>query len=125
MTNKMKNANNLKKQTWNFGKYDNRIWTVENISQKALIVYIYMCNCAEDFNPSITRISKSVKLNRKTVLSAIKELISLNIIGIVKLGDRKKVTEYKLEPPIKWVPPDIYYKTTEQEKAYKAKQGKE
>jgi predicted DNA-binding transcriptional regulator len=72
------------------------------LSSKALMVYFYLCSYSEDFNPSVRYLASELGISKVTVKDCLDELVTKQIIVLLKQGNRTKPNEYMFNSPKKW-----------------------
>ena len=72
------------------------------LDYKAIVIYIYLCSCVENFNPSISMIKRKTQISRNTIINKLLLLEEWNIINKDSKGFSHKANIYRLIPPEDW-----------------------
>lgn len=73
-----------------------------SLPSHAISIYCYMASCAEEFNPSVRNIAKSLTISPPTVLKYINKLLDRNIITKFQQGGSNRFTIYEFIDPKNW-----------------------
>lgn len=68
-----------------------------------IAVYCYLASKSEDFNPSVNKIAKDIKMSKTKVIACMRKLCDLRIISLVQKGDKTHVSKYRFEAPKHWL----------------------
>ena len=100
----MKNKNELHKNVKkNYFKCPNDVFNV-GMHIQCVGFYCFLISLPEDFNPSITYLSKRLRISRTTVIRYFNYLEKIGLIKKIEYGNikNKKVTRYELVPNGQW-----------------------
>lgn len=98
----MKFRNRMCKLKKNYTKIPNLLYSI-NIPIGCKFLYTYCLSLPEDFNPSVSHLSKILGLSRRTINRYFTILVSLNILGKINSGYLLTVSRYEFKPINEWI----------------------
>lgn len=97
----MKNKNRFNGLRKNYFKVPLNLFSLD-LSINAIGLYVFLSSCSEEFNPSVSFLSKKLKVSRNTVYKYLSELQKTNVISISMKGREGETTRYQFCPPSEW-----------------------
>lgn len=97
----MKNKNKFNNLNKNYFKIPLNLFDL-NLSINSIGLYTFLLSCAEDFNPSVTFLSRKLKVSRNTVYKYLNELKLANTLSILTEPSEGEVTKYQFIQPSNW-----------------------